>query len=55
MLQRLTAAPYQSPELNELLGYLNTGGPWTGSDAQMSTKAAGLARLIAGSGEYQFV
>ena len=55
VLQRLTAAPYQSPELNELLGYLNTGGPLTGSDAQMSTKAAGLPRLIAGSGEYQFV
>jgi len=55
MLQRLTPAPYQSTELNELLAYLNTGGPWTGSDAQMSAKAAGLARLIAGSGEYQFV
>jgi uncharacterized protein (DUF1800 family) len=55
MLQRLTPAPYQSAELNELLSYLNTGGPWTGSDTQMSTKAAGLARLIAGSGEYQFV
>jgi uncharacterized protein (DUF1800 family) len=55
MLQRLTAAPYQSPEMNELLNYLNTGGPWTGSDTQMNAKAAGLARLIAGSGEYQFV
>src|SRR5262245_1475722 len=55
MLQRLTAAPYQSPEMNELLTYLNTGGPWTGSDTQMSANAAGLARLIAGSGEYQFV
>jgi uncharacterized protein (DUF1800 family) len=55
MLQRLTPAPYQSAELNELLSYLNTGGPWTGSDTQMNAKAAGLARLIAGSGEYQFV
>ena len=55
MLQRLTPARYQSVEVNELLSYLNTGGPWTGSDAQMNTKAAGLARLIAGSGEYQFV
>jgi len=34
---------------------LNTGGPWTGSDAQMNAKAPGLARLVAGSGEYQFV
>jgi hypothetical protein len=41
--------------LNELLSYLNTGGPWTGSDTQMNAKAPGLARLIAGSGEYQFV
>jgi len=55
MLQRLTPASYQSAELNELLAYLNAGGPWTGSDTQMNAKAAGLARLIAGSGEYQFV
>jgi hypothetical protein len=55
MLQRMTPAPYQSAEMNELLNYLNTGGPWTGSDTQMNAKAAGLARLIAGSGEYQFV
>jgi uncharacterized protein (DUF1800 family) len=55
MLQRLTPAPYQSTEMDELLSYLNTGGPWTGSDTQMNAKAAGLARLIAGSGEYQFV
>ena len=39
----------------ELVGYLTAGGPWTGSDTQMNTKAAGLARLIAGSGEYQFM
>ena len=51
----MTPAPYQSTEMNELLNYLNTGGPWTGSDTQMNAKAAGLARLIAGSGEYQFV
>ena len=55
MLQRLTPAPYQSAEMTELLNYLNPGGPWTGSDTQMNAKAAGLARLIAGSGEYQFV
>jgi hypothetical protein len=38
-----------------LLSYLETGGAWTGSDAQLRTKAAGLARLIVGSGEYQIV
>ena len=55
MLQRMTPAPLAANETTELLGYLNTGGAWTGSDAQMNAKAPGLARLIAGSGEYQFV
>ena len=55
MLQRLTAAPFSTGETTELLNYLNAGGPWTGSDAQMNTKVPGLARLVAGSGEYQFV
>jgi hypothetical protein len=40
---------------NELLAYLEAGGAWTGSNAQIQTKAAGLARLIVGSGEYQVV
>ena len=55
MLQRLTPAPFQTPELNEMLTYLNAGGVWTGNDTQMNAKAPGLARLVAGSGEYQFV
>ena len=38
-----------------LLDYARAGGAWTGSDAQLATKAAGLAHLIVGSGEYQFV
>ena len=55
MLQRFTPAPFAASEKTELLNYLNTGGPWTGSDAQMQAKTSGLARLVAGSGEYQFV
>jgi uncharacterized protein (DUF1800 family) len=55
MLQRMTPAPLAQAETSELLNYLTTGGPWTGSDTQMNAKAPGLARLIAGSGEYQFV
>jgi uncharacterized protein (DUF1800 family) len=55
MLQRFTPAPFNSVELAELQTYLTTGGAWTGSDAQMNTKAAGLARLVAGSSQYQFV
>jgi len=38
-----------------MLTYLTAGGPWTGNETQMNAKAAGLARLVAGSGEYQFV
>jgi hypothetical protein len=55
MLKRMTPAPFAPDETTELVGYLTAGGPWTGSDTQMNTKAAGLARLIAGSGEYQFM
>jgi uncharacterized protein (DUF1800 family) len=52
---RLSAAPFDQRARSELIGYLETGGAWTGSDAQLSVKAAGLARLIVGSGEYQIV
>src|SRR5262245_42153782 len=55
MLKRMTPAPFAPNETIELLGYLAAGGPWTGSDTQMNAKAPGLARLIAGSGEYQFM
>jgi len=40
---------------SELLTYLKSTGAWTGSDAQVQAKAAGLVHLIAGSPEYQFV
>jgi uncharacterized protein (DUF1800 family) len=55
MLQRFASAPFATQEMSELLAYLNAGGAWSGSDAQMNVKAPGLARLVAGSGEYQFV
>src|SRR5262249_41149909 len=41
--------------ISELLTYLRSTGAWTGSDAQIQAKAAGLVHLIAGSPEYQFV
>ncbi len=31
------------------------GGAWTGSDTQLAAKSSGLAHLISGSGDYQFV
>jgi hypothetical protein len=37
-----------------LLDYASGGGPWTGSEVQVRDKAAGVARLIVASAEYQF-
>ena len=55
MSDRLTPAPFASDGYNALIDYTRAGGAWTGSDAQLATKASGLAHLIVGSGEYQFV
>jgi uncharacterized protein (DUF1800 family) len=55
MLDRLTAAPFAREPYQALLDYARAGGAWTGSDAQLLTKAAGLAHLIVGSGDYQLV
>jgi hypothetical protein len=54
-LDRLSPAPYDAAPYGELNAFLLVSGPWTGSDAQLQTKASGLARLIVGSSEYQFV
>jgi uncharacterized protein (DUF1800 family) len=55
MLDRLTAPPFSRDAYQALMDYARAGGAWTGSDAQLATKAAGLAHLIAGSGDYQLV
>ncbi len=39
----------------DLIAYAASGSTWTGSDAQLQTKGAGLAHLILGSPEYQVV
>ena len=54
-LDRLSPSPYEQAPYSELLEYLRAGGTWTGSDAQLNAKVAGLAKLIVGSSEYQFV
>jgi uncharacterized protein (DUF1800 family) len=54
-LDRMIAPNFASDSYNALLDYARAGGPWTGSDTQLATKASGLAHLIVGSGEYQFV
>jgi hypothetical protein len=55
MLDRLTPAPFERNAHHALVDYARAGGNWTGSDAQVLTKAAGLAHLIIGSGDYQLV
>jgi uncharacterized protein (DUF1800 family) len=55
MLDRLTPPPFERDAYQAILDYARAGGPWTGSDAQLATKAAGLAHLIVGSGDYQLV
>jgi|SRR5579864_52340 len=42
-------------ETAALEAYLASGGPWTGSDAQLLVKAPGLFHLLTGSAEFQFV
>jgi len=55
MVDRLEPAVYDSQVEADLLDYANAGGVWTGSPTQVRAKAAGLAHLIGGSSEYQFV
>jgi uncharacterized protein (DUF1800 family) len=54
-LDRLSPSPFEQEPYGELMAYLTSGGAWTGSDTQLNAKAAGLAKLIVGSSEYQFV
>jgi uncharacterized protein (DUF1800 family) len=51
-LQTPTALPWETAALE---AYLASGGPWTGSDAQLLTKTPGLFHLLTGSAEFQFV
>ena len=55
MLDRLTPAPFDASPQQALLSYLVAGGAWSGSDSQVNTRAAGLARLLVASSEYQLV
>ena len=54
-LERLSPSAYDEAPLSGLRSYMVTGGAWTGSEAQLQTKAAGLIKLIVGSSEYQLV
>jgi uncharacterized protein (DUF1800 family) len=55
-LDLLSPRAYGRAANDDLLSYLTANvSRWTGSDAQLQTKAAGLVHLIVGSSEYQFV
>jgi len=54
LFERLSPSPFDLQPYLELLAYVSTA-PWTGSDAQVNAKTAGLARLVVGSSEYQFI
>jgi uncharacterized protein (DUF1800 family) len=54
-LDRLTTPRFDGDAYTALLDYARAGGAWTGSDAQLATKASGLAHLVVGSGEYQLI
>ena len=54
MLNRVTPAPFDAIPQEALISYLQSGaGSW--NSAQVTTRAAGLARLLVGSAEYQLV
>ena len=54
-LDQLTPADYSRAAYDDLLAYLSAGVTWSGSDAQLATKAPGLLHVIVGSSEYQLV
>ena len=55
LLVRVTPAPLDSGPRQALMSYMAAAGSWTGSGEQLNTRAAGLARLLIGSSEYQLV
>jgi uncharacterized protein (DUF1800 family) len=54
-LESLRTAPLAEGVRTDLLGYLRTNGPWTGSTSQLQAKASGVLHLLAATAEYQFV
>jgi uncharacterized protein (DUF1800 family) len=53
VLSRFQTMGFHGGAQAAMADYLRTSA-WTGSDAQLQQKVPGLARLIVGSGEYQF-
>ncbi len=55
LLDRVTPAPLDSGPQQALMSYLGGAGTWIGTGEQLNTRAAGLARLLIGSSEYQLI
>jgi uncharacterized protein (DUF1800 family) len=55
MLDRVTPAPFDQAPQQALMTYLLADGPWRGTESELTTRAAGLARLLVGCSEYQLV
>ena len=55
VVDRMGPAPYDTRAARDLLSYVTAGDPWNGSEDQVFNKAVGLAHLIGGSPQYQFV
>ena len=54
-LERLSPSPFENAPYDELLAYLRAGTSWTGSDAELLAKTAGVTHLVLASPQYQFV
>ena len=54
-LDRLSPMRYDADPHQAMTAYVRAGANYTGTDAQVSTKAPSVVRLILGSAEYQFV
>jgi uncharacterized protein (DUF1800 family) len=52
---RLSLPELEGEVRGALLDYVRAGGAWTGSEAQLLAKSAGLFHLLAGSADYQFI
>jgi uncharacterized protein (DUF1800 family) len=52
---RLSLPEISGSTRSTLADYVRAGGAWTASETQILNKAGGLAHLLTGSGEYQFV
>jgi uncharacterized protein (DUF1800 family) len=55
VVNRLTVKPYERRDREALVDYLGAARAWTGSDADLLVKAAGLTHLVLASAQYQVI